>query len=497
MAVPPIADKDSKIQTPRRFARQRIETLVYVDLGCENGGFPINISEDGVAFQGILPLTKDQTVCVALKLPGIDGAVTATARIAWLNNSQKGGALQFIDLPQDSRILLGSWLSLQRQGGNPKESRRVIASGVVTKDLPPVPAISSQADHGKPSVKANSAVTVRSSIPALPTNEAAHATKPKVIPTFEPYVPDGGVKKRFRITALLLVLGISIIVAGVNLWQFRTFLLIHVVRSYPSQPPVPTAPAPESPLPLANPTSVELSSGLAPVAATSDADVQEIRPSPAPPDATVRPSRPAANTRAKATQSKTGKFSKVLVPLSQATRPPVAATAPALNAQPYSVPPNPVAASPNETADPQPAGARSPLPAFNPLQESAGVSGSVEIKSDPHPTVRMTPELEWRASWPGINPTYGRLSSSVEPQYPKDALRQHLAGAVRLHVVIGRSGTVEKVESTDGPALLAEAAARAVRQWHFEPTLLSGQAIETEENVTVVFRIANPNTAGN
>jgi len=109
----------------------------------------------------------------------------------------------------------------------------------------------------------------------------------------------------------------------------------------------------------------------------------------------------------------------------------------------------------------------------------------------------MTPELELRASWPGINPTIGRLVSSVEPLYPKDALRQRIAGTVHLHVVVGRSGAIEKVEATDGPALLAEAALRAVQQWHFEPTLLAGQAIEAEQNVTIVFRLANPNTTGN
>jgi hypothetical protein len=56
MAVPPIAEQQSRTKTPRRFARQRIESLVYVDLSAENGGFPIDICEDGVAFQGILPL---------------------------------------------------------------------------------------------------------------------------------------------------------------------------------------------------------------------------------------------------------------------------------------------------------------------------------------------------------------------------------------------------------------------------------------------------------
>jgi protein TonB len=103
----------------------------------------------------------------------------------------------------------------------------------------------------------------------------------------------------------------------------------------------------------------------------------------------------------------------------------------------------------------------------------------------------MTPELQWRASWPGINAIFGRLVSSVDPAYPKDALRQHIAGSVRLHVVISRSGTVEKIESADGPAQLTEAARKAVQQWHFEPSSVGGQPIEAEGNVTIVFRLGN------
>jgi periplasmic protein TonB len=498
MAASPIIDKHSKAKTPRRFARQRIETLVYIDLGSGNGGFPIDINEGGVAFQGILPLEKDQTICVTLKLPGIDGSFTATAKIVWLNTSQKGGALKFIDLPKDSRLLLKNWLSAQRQAGNPKENRTVVASGVVTKGLPPVPAISLQADHNMSSVKANPAVAAPSPIPASSRNEAAQAAKPKDAPKFEPHVPSKGAKKRFRITALALGLTISTIFAGINLWPLRIILFPNDVNNHPAQPAVPIAPVPEAPLPLANPSAVELSSDPPPVATTVDAEGQEFRTVPAPPNAaSSAPSRPVAKARTRAPQTKSGKVSNVHVPPAQDTRSPGAAIAPASSGQPITVPPNSISQSVNDLPAPASSGERNSSPAVIPPQEAVTAAGSIEIKSDPHPSVHMTPELEWRASWPGINPAIGRLVSSVPPLYPKDALRQRIAGAVHLHVVVGRSGAVEKVEPKDGPALLADAALRAVQQWRFEPTLLAGQAIEAEQNVTIVFRLANPSTAGN
>src|SRR5579863_2098032 len=81
----------------RRSPRHRIESLVYVELGPGNGGFPIDVSETGMAFQGIQPLQNGQPLCIKFKLPATSDPVQTTARIAWLNELGKGGGLQFID----------------------------------------------------------------------------------------------------------------------------------------------------------------------------------------------------------------------------------------------------------------------------------------------------------------------------------------------------------------------------------------------------------------
>jgi hypothetical protein len=91
MAGLPILERHTDTKTPRR-ARQRVEALMYVELGPENGGFPINISEEGMTFQGVRLLEKDQEICVTFKLHGTDESVTAMAKIVWLTESRKGGA---------------------------------------------------------------------------------------------------------------------------------------------------------------------------------------------------------------------------------------------------------------------------------------------------------------------------------------------------------------------------------------------------------------------
>src|ERR1017187_6964119 len=110
-SAPITADQPSGNKHPWRAPRQRIETLMYVDLGLENGGFPINVSEDGMAFHGIRPMEKDQRIHIKFKLPGLSNSVESAAQIAWLNDLRKGGGLRFIDLPEDTRILIKEWIS--------------------------------------------------------------------------------------------------------------------------------------------------------------------------------------------------------------------------------------------------------------------------------------------------------------------------------------------------------------------------------------------------
>jgi protein TonB len=87
----------------------------------------------------------------------------------------------------------------------------------------------------------------------------------------------------------------------------------------------------------------------------------------------------------------------------------------------------------------------------------------------------------------------GQLVSRIEPTYPPEAVQQEIAGTVKVHAAIGRDGTVQSVEA-NGPAMLAEAAMNAVRQWRYKPTLLDGQAVEADEEIVFVFRLspANP-----
>ncbi len=79
----------------------------------------------------------------------------------------------------------------------------------------------------------------------------------------------------------------------------------------------------------------------------------------------------------------------------------------------------------------------------------------------------------------------------VRPVYPQAMRDAGLEGVVPLGALIGVDGTVVSVRVTAAQVHpeLAKAAADAVRQWRFTPTLLNGEAVEVFMNVSVMFTL--------
>ena len=637
MAGPTILEKPSKTRTMRRFTRQRIEALVYVDLGSENGGFTININEDGMAFHGIRPLEKDQDICITFKLPGIDESLTATAKIVWLADSRKGGALQFVDLPDASRGQIGKWLALQRQIDSIKENAPPIIAQVELKGLPsasvlppvanlsdssakttsgvaapqpsssqPTPmadqaitsnvaskpnsdvkkslplqhsqaatnlsdssaknttVVAAQPSSSQPSPGADQAITSNVAKPKLDvkkslllqhsqaainhsdssaknttvvaapqpsssqptsgadqaiTSNVASKTNPDVkkslplqhsqvsadlqqssrIPTL--FAPDE--KKHGWISSYGFGLAASlaiVTVCGVMLWPLRGNLFYRLENENPVHAEIDTASAPTAALPTEQTPVVEPSGDLPvdePLQLAPVANVQENLTILSPPSVPVSAPRNAAkNPTPAAPQINPRTISKVPAFSEGEMRPrnPVIVTA--QSQQPVTVPTSSIKEATNELPVMGTAGGKIVSLEAKPPANPGSATGTIEIISDPYPSIRVPAVSQGRASRPG-SLQIGRLVSKIEPLYPPEALRQRISGTVKVHVVIGQSGTVEKADVVDGPALPAEAALRAVQQWHYEPTILGGTAIEVEEDITVVFRIVSPPTPAN
>ncbi len=82
-----------------------------------------------------------------------------------------------------------------------------------------------------------------------------------------------------------------------------------------------------------------------------------------------------------------------------------------------------------------------------------------------------------------------KLLLKVAPVYPAIAIQAHAAGIVILEAEIDEEGNVANVKIVSGHPLLVNAAAQAVKQWKYSPTLLNGEPQTVLATVTVVFRL--------
>lgn len=82
---------------------------------------------------------------------------------------------------------------------------------------------------------------------------------------------------------------------------------------------------------------------------------------------------------------------------------------------------------------------------------------------------------------------------NVAPVYPASMQAAGLEGVVKLDVLIATDGTVAsvRVASAQVHPAFAAAAAAAVKQWRFTPTLLNGQPVEVEMTASISFSLSD------
>lgn len=91
----------------------------------------------------------------------------------------------------------------------------------------------------------------------------------------------------------------------------------------------------------------------------------------------------------------------------------------------------------------------------------------------------------------GGNVTAARLVNRVQPQYPPIARDEHLQGTVRLHAIIGKDGSVTHLIVLRGYCSLAKSSIDAVSKWRYTPTSLSGQPVEVDTTIDVIFSLTH------
>jgi hypothetical protein len=103
---------------------------------------------------------------------------------------------------------------------------------------------------------------------------------------------------------------------------------------------------------------------------------------------------------------------------------------------------------------------------------------SVQIAPEPGPAVAHHP----------ARLQAGKLVAYVWPRYPKPGSRNVSIETVKVLAMIGRLGQVTDVKRVNGSSSLFAAATSAIRQWHFQPTLLNERPVQALQYITIEFR---------
>jgi TonB family protein len=82
-----------------------------------------------------------------------------------------------------------------------------------------------------------------------------------------------------------------------------------------------------------------------------------------------------------------------------------------------------------------------------------------------------------------------KLTRQVVPQYPAVAKAARVQGTVHFRALIGTDGAVKALTTLGGPLPLAQAAADAVKQWRYQPTLVDGKPVEVTTQIDVAFTL--------
>lgn len=82
-----------------------------------------------------------------------------------------------------------------------------------------------------------------------------------------------------------------------------------------------------------------------------------------------------------------------------------------------------------------------------------------------------------------------KLIRKVVPAYPPLARQARISGVVHLIGIIAKNGTIRNLQVLSGHPLLVGAALNAVRQWVYQPTLLSGEPVEVICPIDVNFTL--------
>lgn len=530
---------DNSVPPKERRVRVRhpLGALAYLDIGADNGGIILNVSEEGLALQAAGPLDQQKEISLRIQLPRLEKPIETAARIVWLGQSNRQAGVRFLALPAAARAQIQEWMGSEptpgSSEGQPTDDSRAARAAV------PLPEQTQDSQREKwLSLMADFAAhqSARPAVPGADSDALAGVPAAPVLhPRPEIVSREFGKRKQQEANA-------PAIEAPIVRRPYTQEQAATAAKPRTSGSPVSTGSGALSNL-LAPPPAIPGSTILAPSSgfpAKTGMDAMEAARN------AVRQAAEAAVRRTRARNQISVLAAIVLFsilcfgigtwvgplvnrqlapPVIATPAPPVTSlestTTPSMNAskldeaiharssekkrsersytslaaesrQHKSAPP----VSPADSAAaelPRRVEVSAPL-AVNPSPGQPIQSAQNTPTMQPSP-VDFVPEpagprvVDGRVLKPSdrFNPCH--LSYRVEPTYPLEAQQQGLQGTVKIHLVIAADGSISSEKLISGPSQLAPAALEAAKYWRYFPALLNGEPVQTEKDVEVPFHL--------
>jgi TonB family protein len=551
----PNAESAAPITERRASRRLRLNSLIYVELGSENGGVATDISVDGLALMAAAAIGEDKhrqdLLNMRIRLPGLDRGVEATGQIAWRSRSRTGAGIKFVGLRTDACEQIRTWISSHRyedtvEPSQPKSAEveqpvpqakdvRIPSSLLAdtpqslaekddekqpvetykalsgTQALRPQPVESRALSDGKeavlsirdplfPKERRPDSVSVHGTLTLFPTPESPAKTSVNKRATISRLLslPIGSIK----VTRRLLRIAIAAAAILTLFAASRTAVRQITRRNGPTMWWTQNIPQ-------------------GPVTRNSPGQNANVR-SPVPARETVSNHQAVAPTPLAKTPTQTLNSTE----FSGRALHPLAEPATQVGPTPW-VPTSSLESQPVQTSESRPDQTREGTTQSNDSDAASALSNSSAVPAETSPTTdkeaNAAPPKQPEASEPTpasvtVNPKppapgtptethskkppaperlqKGHLITRVNPVYPAEAQRKGIEGPVKTHVVFSPEGAVTKVTFVSGPQELATAAMDAIRKWRYSPTLFDGKPVETEDNVTILFQLSKSQSQG-
>src|SRR6202795_3319597 len=129
----------------RQNPRHPVRPTEYIEIGDNNGGIILDISEGGMAVASAQALVGNQTLLFRFQLPRSQETIETSGQINWIGETKKRAGVRFVDLPLAAREQIQKWIDSQISGysnGDQKPNGSAVSS--------PPPKISQEPPRHEP-----------------------------------------------------------------------------------------------------------------------------------------------------------------------------------------------------------------------------------------------------------------------------------------------------------------------------------------------------------